>query len=44
MKKPLVLVVDDEPQMVGIIAYALETQGFNVVTAYDGQQAIEWKE
>lgn len=41
MKKPLVLVVDDEPQMVGIIAYALETQGFNVVTAYDGQQAIE---
>lgn len=41
MDKPRVLVVDDEPQMVGIVAYALETQGFDVLTAYDGQQALD---
>ncbi len=41
MDKPRALVVDDEPQMVGIIAYALETQGFEVTTAYDGQQALD---
>lgn len=41
MSKPRVLVVDDEPQMVGIVAYALETQGFEVVTAYDGEQALQ---
>ncbi len=41
MNKPCVLVVDDEPQMVGIVAYALETQGFDVVTAYDGEQALQ---
>lgn len=41
MDKPRVLVVDDEPQMVGIVAYALETQGFDVMTAYDGQQALD---
>jgi DNA-binding response OmpR family regulator len=39
--KPHILVVDDEAQMVGIIAYALETQGFNVGFAYDGISAIE---
>lgn len=27
--------------MVGIVAYALETQGFTVITAFDGQQALE---
>jgi len=41
MSKPRALVVDDEPQMVGIVAYALETQGFEVITAYDGEQALE---
>jgi DNA-binding response OmpR family regulator len=41
MDKPRALVVDDEPQMVGIVAYALETQGFQVTTAYDGRQALE---
>lgn len=41
MNKPRVLVVDDEPQMVGIVAYALETQGFEVITAYDGEQALQ---
>jgi DNA-binding response OmpR family regulator len=41
MNKPRSLIVDDEPQMIGIIAYALETQGFEVMTAYDGQQALD---
>lgn len=41
MNKPRVLVVDDEPQMVGIVAYAFETQGFEVLTAYDGEQALQ---
>jgi len=41
LKKPHILVVDDEAQMVGIVAYALETQGFNVGFAYDGISAIE---
>lgn len=39
--KPRALVVDDEPQMAGIVAYALETQGFEVMLAYDGPQALE---
>lgn len=41
MNKPRVLVVDDEPQMVGIVAYAFETQGFDVIKAYDGEQAMQ---
>ena len=41
MSKPRALVVDDEPQMVGIVTYALETQGFEVIAAYDGQQALD---
>jgi len=36
-----ILVVDDEPQMVGIVAFALESEGFEVVTAYDGEQALD---
>lgn len=40
MKKARVLVVDDEPQMVGIIAYALEQEGFEVLAAYDGETAL----
>ncbi len=41
MDKARILVVDDEPQMVDIIAFALETEGFEIVTAYDGQQALD---
>lgn len=40
MKKLKALVVDDEVQMVSIVAYALETQGFEVVQAYDGKEAM----
>ena len=38
---PLILVVDDEPQMAGIIAFALETAGYRTLKAYDGEQALE---
>jgi DNA-binding response OmpR family regulator len=36
-----VLIADDEPQMVGVIAYALQTAGFQVIMAYDGIQALQ---
>lgn len=41
MKKPKALVVDDEIQMVSIVAYALETQGFEVIQAYEGREALK---
>ncbi|MEV0585885.1 response regulator transcription factor [Nonomuraea sp. NPDC050310] len=34
------LVVDDEPQMTMIVAFALETQGFTVHQAHDGATAL----
>ncbi len=34
--RPTVLVVDDEPDLVELLQYALETEGFRVVTASDG--------
>jgi DNA-binding response OmpR family regulator len=37
---PTALVVDDEPQMTIIIEFALETQGFTVLTAHDGATAL----
>jgi len=40
-ERPTVLVADDEPQMVGVIAYALQTAGFQVIMAYDGLQALQ---
>ncbi|MBN1993001.1 MAG: response regulator transcription factor [Anaerolineae bacterium] len=40
--KPVVLVVDDEPQMVGVISYALQVAGFEVLTAYDGHQTLQY--
>ena len=36
---PRVLVVDDEPQILMIMRFALETAGFVVVGAADGAQA-----
>jgi DNA-binding response OmpR family regulator len=38
--KPTALVVDDEPQMVTIIGFALETQGFTVLSAHNGATAL----
>jgi len=37
---PTALVVDDEPQMVTIIGFALETQGFTVLSAHNGATAL----
>lgn len=39
MSTPRALVVDDEPQMLSIVTFALETQGFTCVTAPDAEQA-----
>ena len=35
-----ILVVDDEPDMVELIAFNLKTDGYDVVTAGDGLQAL----
>jgi two-component system alkaline phosphatase synthesis response regulator PhoP len=35
-----ILVVDDEKDIVDLIAYSLETDGFAVIKAYDGQTAL----
>lgn len=36
-----ILVVDDEPRMIGFIRLNLEHEGFQVVEAHDGSQALE---
>ncbi len=36
----LILVVDDERPIVDILRYNLEKEGFSVIAAYDGEQAI----
>ncbi|GAB4187578.1 MAG: hypothetical protein Kow00105_02220 [Phycisphaeraceae bacterium] len=40
-RKKTVLIVDDEAHIVHIIRYKLEREGFEVVTAGDGQEAYE---
>ncbi len=40
---PVVLTIDDDPEMVGLISMVLETEGFHVETAhgvFDGMKAI----
>ena len=39
--KPRVLLVDDEPDIVKTIGKRLEVAGFEVITAIDGQQALD---
>ncbi|HOG47540.1 MAG TPA: response regulator transcription factor [Anaerolineae bacterium] len=41
MDKARILIAEDEPQMMGILAFALESEGWAVLTAYDGQQALD---
>jgi two-component system, OmpR family, alkaline phosphatase synthesis response regulator PhoP len=41
MDKKKILVVDDEKEMVFAIKMALETHGFDVLDAYDGQTALD---
>ncbi|MGE5235709.1 MAG: response regulator transcription factor [Acidobacteriota bacterium] len=40
MPEPLVLVVDDEPNIRETVSFLLEMEGFAVVTAEDGEQAL----
>ncbi len=39
--KSKILVVDDEPDVVALITRALDAEGFEVVTAYDGISALD---
>ena len=41
MKKEKILLVDDDPDIIEIIQYNLEKEGFKVYTANDGKKAIE---
>ena len=41
MKKKRILVADDEKDIVDLIAYNLEREGFTVLKAYDGRRAWE---
>ena len=39
--KPLILIVDDNPEFLSGIRLTLEMEGFRVLTANDGQQALD---
>lgn len=41
MENPTVLVVEDEPALVETLQYSLQRQGYQVITATDGQLAID---
>lgn len=36
-----ILIVDDEPDIVVIMKFTLETHGFEVITAYDGEDGLD---
>lgn len=38
---PLVMVVDDEPVLCNILQRILEREGYRVITAYEGETALE---
>lgn len=40
MAEPLVLVVDDEPNILETLSFVLEMEGFRVATAEDGEEAL----
>jgi CheY-like chemotaxis protein len=39
--EPLILLVDDEPNIRETVSFILEMEGYRVVTAEDGDQALE---
>ena len=41
MKKAKVLVVDDERDIIELVSYNLEKEGFKVISAMDGEKALE---
>jgi two-component system, OmpR family, KDP operon response regulator KdpE len=40
-KKQTVLVVDDQPQVLKFMAIGLKLHGYNVITVYSGEEAME---
>ena len=40
-RAPRVLVVDDEPQVVWVLRFGLESEGYDVATARNGVEALE---
>lgn len=40
-EKPRILLVDDEPDLVQMVSIRLTAAGYEVIPAYDGQQALE---
>ena len=41
MSEQTILIVDDEPDIVETLDFALRRRGFKVRVAYDGKQALE---
>ena len=41
MDKKKILLVDDEPELVEMVKIRLESYNYEVIAAYDGQEAIE---
>ena len=41
MAEPLILLVDDEPSIRETVSFILEMEGYRVVTAEDGEEALE---
>ncbi len=41
LRKPLLLVVDDDPGLLHLVSHALEAAGYGVITAGDGVTALE---
>lgn len=39
--KPRVLIVDDEPDLLSVLHFGLEVEGFDVLEATDGEQGLE---
>ena len=40
-KKTCILLVDDEPDLVQMVSFRLTASGYEVITAFDGQQALD---
>ena len=41
-KKTTILTADDDPQLLRLVARNLEFEDYDVLTASDGKQALEW--
>ena len=39
-RKPLILVVDDDPGILKLVSLNLELEGYHVITARDGKTAL----